>query len=102
MFIIGALLVAVALILIKIERNQRMEKATFDKILAEVTETRGAIKSLIALVSKFAAALKANKDDPAEVAKLVEEFDAGQAEIVAALQANPAPGDPTPVDPNVP
>ncbi len=84
-----------------IRQEMKMQKETFDKILAEVKETRGLVSSLIALVQKFSAAVKAVKDDPEEVAKLVEEFDASQAEMVAAIQANPAPNDP-PVDPTVP
>lgn len=94
-----------------IERNKFMNEQ-LARLLKEVSETKGQNASILAfargvpdLVRKAVdAALAANPsltpEDLAAVSQAADDLDAGQQEIAAAINANPAPGE-TPVTPPV-
>lgn len=69
----------------------------FDALTAEVAETKGAVNSLITLVQGLSAYIKANAADEQAMLDLAASLDADQAEITAAVAANPVPGDTPPV-----
>lgn len=75
--------------------------AALDRITAEVAETRGAVQSFIVFAAGIAEQLRQNAHDEAAINALADDLDAGQAEIAAAMIAEPAtPADP-PADPPV-
>lgn len=92
-----------------LERISKME-ANLARLLKEVSETKGQNASILAfargvpdLVRKAVdAALAANPsltpEDLAAVSQAADDLDAGQQEIAAAINANPAPGE-TPAAP---
>jgi len=64
-----------------------------DRITQEVTETRGAIASLKALLVKLSDYIKANSNDPGKLEALADSLQAGQDEVAQAIADNPVPGE---------
>lgn len=67
--------------------------AELDRLTNEVSETRGALQSAIVLIQGFKAALDAAiaAGNPAALEALSDSLDEGQAELAAAVAANPLP-----------
>lgn len=65
----------------------------FERLTNEVTETRGAIASMKALLQGLSDYIKANSNDPAKLEALADSLQAGQDEAAAAIAANPVPGE---------
>lgn len=65
----------------------------FERLTQEVTETRGVITSLKTLIEKLAEYIRANSNDPAKLEALADSLNAGQEEAMAAIAANPVPGE---------
>jgi chromosome segregation ATPase len=80
--------------------------AAFDRLSQEVTETKTAVGSVLALVDGLADQIRELKDDPAKLEELANTLDAQQQLIAAkvlentpaAPPADPAPADATPTD----
>lgn len=72
------------------ERFHKMS-VELDRLTAEVSETKTAVDSAIALIGGLADAIRAIATDPAALNALADELDAQQAAIAAAVAANPVP-----------
>lgn len=68
--------------------------AALDRLTQEVLDTKGAADSAIALLTGLGDYIRANVSDSAALNALADDLDAKQAEIAAAVVANPVP--PTP------
>ena len=62
--------------------------AALDRLTQEVSETKDAVASVLALVQGLADQIRNNSDDPAALEKLADDLDAAQQEIAAAVAAN--------------
>jgi hypothetical protein len=73
---------------------------SMDRLVAEVSQTRTAVDSILALVSGLADQLRATAGDASKVIALADQLDAMQTDLAAAVTANTpaAPVDPAPVD----
>lgn len=65
--------------------------AALDRLTQEVAETKGAADSAIALLTGLGDYIRANVSDQAALNALADDLDAKQAEIAAAVAANPVP-----------
>ena len=85
--------------------NQGATMAAIDTILTEVTETRGAADSIIALVGNLAQFIRDNIGNEEALLAGAAQLDGIQTDILAAVNANPLPGQepvPTPEPPAEP
>lgn len=75
-----------------------------DTLTASVTSVEGAADSIITLVGGLSDYIKANTTNPAALTALANGLDAKKAAILAAINANPVPGQviPPPVTPPSP
>jgi chromosome segregation ATPase len=62
--------------------------AALDRLTQEVSETKDAVASVLALVQGLADQIRDNAEDPAALNKLADDLDAAQQEIAAAVAAN--------------
>jgi hypothetical protein len=78
----------------KILKKEKQMAGELERLTTEVTETQGAVQSAIILIQGLADYIRLHATDPAALTALADNLDAQQAEIAAAVAANPVP--PTP------
>ncbi len=69
-------------------RELRKMSAELDRLTTEVTESRTAVDSVLALVAGLAQQIRDNATDPAALTALADQLDQQQADIAAAVTAN--------------
>lgn len=69
------------------------QMAAIDTVLTEVTETRGQVDSLIALVTGLSAYIRDNVGNEDALLEVADQLDSLQSDIAAAVAANPLPGE---------
>ena len=72
-------------------KGMNMANAALDRLTAEVAETKGAAQSAITLLNGLGQYIRDNLSDAAALTALADELDAAQADIAAAVTANPLP-----------
>ena len=72
------------------ESTKAMSQA-LDNLKKEVTETKGAVASILALVEGLAQQIRDNAEDPVALNAMADELDQQQQAIAAAVTANTPP-----------
>lgn len=80
---------------------EEVQMAGIDRVLSEVTETRGSVDSVLALVAGLAQYIRDNVGNEDALNAAADQLDELQQNIADAVAANPVPGGPeTPVPDN--
>ena len=69
-------------------REHRLMSAELDRLTTEVSESRTAVDSVLALVAGLAQQIRDLATDPAALNALADQLDQQQADIAAAVSAN--------------
>lgn len=85
-----AVTVAVAIIVgsIIVRKGYTTMSEALDRLTKEVSETRAATASALALIAGLAGQIRDNAEDPAALNVLADSLDESQSEIAAAVTAN--------------